>query len=56
MPHKQPKMSRYQPSKPSLMTNFFEKLKEELDDTNTNIRLEKTAKALPIFITRINNI
>jgi len=52
--HKQPKMNRYQLSKPVPTTNTFEGFEEELDDEN-NIRVEKTAKFPPIFVARVNN-
>jgi len=52
--HKQPKMNRYQLSKPVPTTNTFEGFEEELDDKN-NIRVEKTAKFPPIFVARVNN-
>jgi hypothetical protein len=48
-------MNRYQPSKSLPKIISFEGLKEELDDTNTNFRMKKTAKSLPIFVVRIDN-
>jgi len=36
-------------------TNFFEELEEELDNTNNNIRMRKTAKFPPIFVAKVNN-
>jgi hypothetical protein len=45
-------MNRYQPSKLVPIINSFEGL-EELDDVNTNIKMEKTVKPLPIFVARV---
>jgi len=54
-PRKQSKINRYQSSKPVPTINSFERLEEESDDENNNIRMKKTAKTLPIFVARINN-
>jgi len=48
-PHKQPKMNRYQPSKP-MLTNSFEELKEELDDININVRIKKQSNLHPFLL------
>jgi hypothetical protein len=47
-------MNRCQPSKPVIITNSFERLKEELDDTSTNVRVEKI-KLSPIFAAIVDN-
>jgi len=42
-------MNKYQASKPVSMINSVKELKEELDDTDINIRLEETVK-LHLFL------
>jgi len=37
------------------ISNFFEELKEVLDDENNNIREEKAVKPLPIFVDKNSN-
>jgi len=55
MTRKQLKTSRHQPSKPVSTINFFEGFDEELDNTNINVRMEKTVKSPPIFVARVHN-
>jgi len=50
MPHKELKMNKYQPSKLMLTTNSFEGVTRRRD-----IRVEQTAKYLPIFVAIVNN-
>jgi hypothetical protein len=37
------------------MTNSFKGPKEEFDDINTNVRIEKRAKSPSIFVAKIHN-